>query len=174
MKPILWLTGLPASGKSTLARLAAEALAARGVRVEILDGEAARSRLSPELGFSEADRKTHTLRLAAEARTLSQEGATVIVAAISPYRESRDQARALIGSGFFEIHVSCPLDVCRRRDPKGLYRKAKAGELRRMTGVDDPYEPPLHPDLVVETDRETPADGAARLVALVASGPRSG
>lgn len=152
MRTTIWITGLPASGKSTLAR----ALAAALDGAALLDGEEARSRLSPELGFSRKDRDTHVARLAAEAA----KHPLAIVAAISPYRAAREAARRATAGRFIEVYARCPLEVCRQRDPKGLYRSGIAG----VTGVDDPYEPPESPEVVVDTDRESPADAVARVL----------
>jgi adenylyl-sulfate kinase len=164
----IWLTGLPASGKSTLARRVAALLESRGRNAEILDGEEARARLSPRLGFSREDRRLHAGRLAAEARRIGEQGRIAVVAAVSPYREARQAAREAVGGTFLEVYVRCPLEVCKRRDPKGLYRRAAAGELRQVTGVDDPYEPPDPPDLVIDTDRILPEEGATLVLSALA------
>jgi adenylylsulfate kinase len=155
----IWLTGLPSAGKSTIARKLATLLKDEGHRVTVLDGDEVRERLNKGLGFSKEDRDENIRRIAYVARLLTEAGSAVIVAAISPYRDARDAARAEIGR-FAEIHVSCSLEECIRRDVKGLYKKALAGTLEHFTGVSDPYEPPLMPELVVETDREAPLDSA--------------
>lgn len=160
----IWITGLPASGKSTLANAVASLLRTRGGVVEVLDGEAARARLSPDLGFSREHRMVHVARLAAEARRIGERGKITIVAAISPYREAREAARRDVGGRFLEVYARCPLEVCKRRDPKGLYLRAAAGELQQVTGIDDPYEPPEAPDVVVDTDRESPERGAVSVL----------
>lgn len=161
----VWLTGLSGAGKSTVARLVERTLRARGVNVEVLDGDAVRRNLSQGLGFSREDRDTNIRRIAYVADLLSRNGVTVIVAAISPYRAVRDEARALMGSRFIEVHVQAPVSVCATRDVKGLYAKALAGEIAHFTGVSDPYEPPTRPDLVLDTEHETPEGSAARLLA---------
>jgi len=155
----VWLTGLPSAGKSTIARRLAVLLQENGQRVIVLDGDEVRERLNKGLGFSKEDRDENVRRIAYVARLLSEAGAVAIVAAISPYRAARDAARAEIGR-FAEIHVDCPIEECIRRDVKGLYKKALAGTLEHFTGVSDPYEPPLMPELVVETARETPQQSA--------------
>ena len=153
----LWLTGLSGSGKSTLATELTHQLRARGVRVEVLDGDQVRTNLSAGLGFSKADRDTNIRRIGYVCRLLSRNGVAAISAAISPYREARDEVRRLVehdGAVFIEVFVKCPVEVLAARDPKGLYKRALAGEIKSFTGVDDPYEPPLAPDVVVESDRE--------------------
>ncbi len=160
---VVWFTGLPSAGKSTLARRLEQALRQRGVGVEVLDGDEVRQRLNRALGFSKEDRDENIRRIAFVARLLAQHGVAAITAAISPYREVRDEARREIGR-FVEVYVKCPLEVCIQRDVKGLYRRALAGELLNFTGVSDPYEEPLHPELVIETDRETPEGGVRRIL----------
>ena len=159
----IWLTGLPSAGKSTIAKKLATLLKDEGHRVTVLDGDEVRERLNKGLGFSKEDRDENIRRIAYVARLLTEAGSAVIVAAISPYRDARDAARAEIGR-FAEIHVNCSLEECIRRDVKGLYKKALAGTLDHFTGVSDPYEPPLMPELVVETDRESPIDSARGIV----------
>ncbi|HEU4402208.1 MAG TPA: adenylyl-sulfate kinase [Candidatus Polarisedimenticolia bacterium] len=159
----IWLTGLPSAGKSTIALKLKEMLEARGQSPVILDGDEVRERLSKGLGFSKADRDENVRRIAYVARLLTGTGAVVVVAAISPYRAGRDEARAEIRR-FAEIHVHCPLEECVRRDVKGLYRKAIGGALPHFTGVSDPYEAPLSPELRVETHRETPQASAERIL----------
>ena len=158
----LWFTGLPSSGKTTLAGLVGNALKAVGLPVEILDGDEVRQRLTKGLGFSREDRFENISRIAYVARLLTRVGAVAIVAAISPYREMRSRARAEIGP-FVEIYVNCPLAVCMQRDVKGLYAKALAGEITNLTGISDPYEPPLAAEIVVQTDKES----AEQSVALI-------
>jgi len=158
----LWFTGLPSSGKTTLAGLVGNALKAVGLPVEILDGDEVRRRLTKGLGFSKEDRFENISRIAYVAKLLSRVGAVAIVAAISPYREMRSRARAEI-ENFVEIYVNCPLPVCIERDVKGLYAKALAGEITNLTGISDPYEPPLTPEIVVQTDKES----AEQSVALI-------
>lgn len=150
----LWLTGLPSSGKSTLARLLHNALDDMGLAVEVLDGDEVRQRLTKGLGFTKEDRDENISRIAYVAKLLTRVGAVAIAAAISPYREIRDRARTEIGN-FVEIHVNCPLAVCMQRDVKGLYAKAMRGEVKNFTGISDPYEPPLNPEVMVNTERES-------------------
>lgn len=149
---VVWLTGLPSAGKSTLADAVADALRARGEEVERLDGDAIRQ-VFPELGYSRADRDTQARRVGFIAARLADHGVWAVVSLISPYRESREAARAM-ARNFVEIHVSTPLEECERRDPKGLYRKARSGELAHFTGVSDPYEVPVTPDLAVNLGTE--------------------
>ncbi|MBX6330389.1 MAG: adenylyl-sulfate kinase [Gemmatimonadaceae bacterium] len=163
----LWLTGLSGAGKSTLARAVARELAERGRRVEVLDGDDVRQHLSKGLGFSRADRDTNIRRIGYVARLLSRNGVDVISAAISPYRDVRDELRAQI-PGFVEVYVKASLDTCVARDVKGLYRRALAGEIPNFTGVSDPYEEPLAPHLVIDTERETVAESTARVVQYLA------
>jgi len=154
----LWLTGLSGAGKSTLAtRLSAE-LSGRGLKIEVLDGDEVRSNLSKGLGFSKEDRDTNIRRIGYVCRLLSRNGVVAVSAAISPYRSVRDEVRKAIeqdGAEFIEVFVKCPLAVLAERDVKGLYKKALAGEIKEFTGVSDPYEEPLAPAIVVETDQET-------------------
>jgi adenylylsulfate kinase len=149
---VLWLTGLPGAGKSTLANLAKERFSGNGHGVEVLDGDELRRNLSPELGFSKQDRELHAKRVAYLSKLLSKHGVIVIVALISPYRESRKYARDLIGQHFAEVYVKASPETCRRRDPKGLYKKAQEGKIANMTGMQDPYEPPLEPELILDTE----------------------
>lgn len=159
----LWFTGLSGAGKSTIAQLVAEEIEARGRKVEILDGDEVRRHLSKGLGFSKEDRDTNVQRIAYVASLLTRHGAAVIVAAISPYREAREWARERIVD-FVEVYVRCPIEVCAQRDVKGLYHKAYAGEIPQFTGVSDPYEPPIDPELIVDTHRETPSESAAKVI----------
>jgi len=145
----VWLTGLPAAGKTTIARELESRLAARGREVELLDGDEVRKGLSSDLGFDRRSRESHARRVAFVAKVLVRHGAVPIVALISPYRASRADARREIGR-FVEVYVATPLEVCETRDPKGLYRRARAGEIREMTGIDDPYEPPETPEIRVD------------------------
>lgn len=162
----VWLTGLSGSGKTTIAHELERALAAQGQPVEVLDGDVVRTHLSKGLGFSREDRDTNILRIAFVCSLLTRHGVAVISAAISPYAEARGRAREQIGD-FVEVYVRCPLDELVRRDVKGLYAQALRGELPNFTGVSDPYEAPEHPDVVVETDRESVEESVAKiLVAL--------
>jgi adenylyl-sulfate kinase len=152
----VWLTGLPCSGKSTIAARLVEHLRASGRKVELLDGDVVREHLSKGLGFSRLDRDTNVLRIGFVAQLLSRNGVAVVVAAVSPYAATRDMVRQQIPR-FVEVFVECPLEECERRDVKGMYKKARAGAIGAFTGVDDPYEPPLHPDVIVRT-REQAVD----------------
>lgn len=150
----VWFTGLPCSGKSTLADALAPLLRHHGLRVEVLDGDVVRSYLSNGLGFSKEDRDTNVRRIGSVCDLLTRNGVVAIAAAISPYREVREEIRTTIGD-FVEVFVDCPLDVLVQRDVKGLYDKALRGELQNFTGISDPYEEPLNSEVVVKTDRET-------------------
>jgi 3',5'-nucleoside bisphosphate phosphatase len=163
----VWLTGLSGSGKSTVGRLAAGQLRDRGHRVEMLDGDDVRQNLCSGLGFSREDRDVNVRRIAWVADLLARNGVITFVAAVSPYRRPRDEARARMGDRFVEVHVRASVEECERRDVKGLYEKARSGEIHAFTGVSDPYEEPLAPELLLDTERETPAESAARLIALV-------
>ena len=150
----LWLTGLPSSGKTTLATALSERLVAKGLRVEILDGDAVRPVLSTELGYSRADRDVNVARIGWVAALLARNEVLVIAAVVSPFAAARDgvrQRHEREGARFYEVHVSTPLAVCAARDVKGLYGRQKTGDVTGLTGVDDEYEPPLHPDFVVDT-----------------------
>lgn len=151
---VVWLTGLSGAGKSTITDALAPRLRAAGKRVEVLDGDVVRTHLSKGLGFSREDRDLNVARIAFVAHLLARNGVYVIVAAVSPYRAAREAARALIGD-FVEVHVAPPLEECVARDTKGLYAKALAGEIPQFTGVSDPYEPPVSPDLALDTSRMT-------------------
>lgn len=159
----VWFTGLPCSGKSTLAHALKQRLGAIDLPVEILDGDEVRTRLTKGLGFSKADRDENIRRIAYVAKLLTRARAVAIVAAVSPYREIRDEARAEIGH-FVEIHVDCPIDECIRRDVKGMYAKAMNGEIANFTGVSDPYEPPLRPDVTVRTGAEEVGESLAKIL----------
>ncbi|HTN89420.1 MAG TPA: sulfate adenylyltransferase [Sorangium sp.] len=161
---VVWFTGLSGSGKSTLAAMLASELPQRGIHVESLDGDVVRTHLSKGLGFSREDRDANIRRIGFVARLVARSGACAITAAISPYREIRDEQRRAIGR-FCEVYCECPIEVLQRRDAKGLYARALAGEIKGFTGVDDPYEPPLSPEVVVHTDRESPRESLARIVA---------
>lgn len=152
----IWMTGLPCSGKSTLSLILKDYLHARNLRhVEVFDGDEVRRNLSADLGFSKKDRDTHILRLGYLCHLLNRNGVPAVAAVISPYREVRDQVRRKVDR-FVEVFVDCPVKVCAERDVKGMYAKAFRGEIQNFTGVDDPYEPPLSPEVVVETHRESP------------------
>ncbi len=151
----LWLTGLPGSGKTTLARILEKELKSRGAKVEVFDGDEVRKNLSSDLGFSKQDRELHAKRVAYVSKLLSRNGVVAIVALISPYRAFREHARNEIAD-FIEVYVKCSLETCSRRDPKGLYRKARAGEISDLTGLQDPYEEPLKPEVLVDTENTSP------------------
>jgi adenylylsulfate kinase len=161
----LWFTGLSGSGKSTIAHLVGPELERRGHIVEYLDGDTVRTHLSKGLGFSKEDRDTNIERIGWVASRLTKQGGAVIAAAISPYEETRQKARALVEEfgPFVEVHVKASVDECARRDVNGLYAKAFAGEIKGFTGVDDPYEDPADPELVVDTEGQD-AEESARLV----------
>jgi len=160
----IWFTGLSGAGKSTLSEIIEQRLRARGRNVEILDGDVVRTHLSKGLGFSKEDRDTNIKRIAFVCGLLSRNGVVCISAAIAPYREAREWARQEI-SNFVEIYVKCPIEVCRERDVKGLYKLVDEGKIKNFTGVDDPYEEPEHPELVIETDKETIEESVARIFA---------
>ncbi len=164
----LWFTGLSGAGKTTISEIVEKELRERFGKVEVLDGDIVRTNLSKGLGFSREDRDTNILRIGFVAELLTRNGVGVIVSAISPFKEARDQVRRNIGEDFIEVYVDAPLEVCAERDVKGLYKKAFAGEIGQFTGVSDPYEPPARPELVVHTERETPAESAERVVAKLA------
>jgi len=164
----LWFTGLSGAGKTTLTNELVPQLLARGVKIEVLDGDEVRMNLSKGLGFSKEDRDTNIRRIGYVSRLLARNGVGVIAAAISPYREIRDEVRRSVeadGAIFVEVFVKASLDALIARDVKGLYKKALAGEIKQFTGVSDPYEEPLGPELVVETDRETVEESAAKILA---------
>jgi 3',5'-nucleoside bisphosphate phosphatase len=163
----LWLTGLSGAGKSTIGTLTEARLLERGYRVELLDGDVVRQGLCAGLGFTREDRDTNVRRIAWVADLLSRHGVIVIVAVISPYRAAREAARAMMGDRFVEVYVRASVAECERRDVKGLYEKARAGELERFTGVSDPYEEPLAAELLLDTEASTPQQSAGRLVELV-------
>ncbi|HYV06561.1 MAG TPA: adenylyl-sulfate kinase [Blastocatellia bacterium] len=167
---VIWLTGLSGAGKSTLARLLEEKLAATARRVETLDGDEVRENLSRGLGFSKEDRDTNVRRIGFVARLLARNAVVVLVAAITPYRQSRDDVRRSVedeGIRFVEVYVRCPLDTLVERDVKGLYLKALAGEIANFTGISDPYEEPLSPDVVVDSSTESVEQSAAKVLSLL-------
>ncbi len=160
---VLWFTGLSGSGKTTIAHEVEEKLLEAGVPVEILDGDVIRENLSKGLGFSKEDRDTNIRRIAFVAHLLQRNGVFVITAAISPYKAIRDEARAMI-KDFIEIYADASLEVCEARDTKGLYAKARAGEIKGFTGIDDPYEPPEDPEVVCDTEKEDVSDSAQKVI----------
>ena len=160
---VIWFTGLSGSGKTTIAHEVEQKLLEAGVPVEILDGDVVRENLSKGLGFSKEDRDINIRRIAFVAHLLQRNGVFVITAAISPYRAIREEARSMI-KDFVEVFADAPIEVCEQRDVKGLYAKARAGEIKGFTGVDDPYEPPANPEVVAETAEESVEESAAKVV----------
>ncbi len=160
----LWFTGLSGAGKSTLSEIIEQRLRERGHKIEVLDGDIVRTHLSKGLGFSREDRDTNIKRIAFVCSLLTRNGVICISAAISPYSDAREWARREIGN-FVEVYVNCPLEVCRERDVKGLYKLVDEGKIKNFTGVDDPYEAPEHPDLVIETSRETVEESVENIFA---------
>jgi adenylyl-sulfate kinase len=158
----LWFTGLSGAGKSTISRLIEQRLRERGAKVEVLDGDVVRENLSKGLGFSKEDRDENIRRIGFVCELLSRNGVIAMVAAISPYRAVREQIRRRIRN-FVEVYVECPLEVVAERDVKGLYKKAIAGEIPQFTGVSDPYEPPLSPEVVVHSASQSPEESANRV-----------
>ena len=159
---VLWFTGLPSSGKSTLADEVAQQLKERGLKLERLDGDVVRG-IFPKTGFSREDRNMHIRRIGFLCSILEKNGVCPVASFVSPYRESRDFVRSLT-QNFIEIHVATPVEECEKRDVKGLYKKARAGEIKQFTGIDDPYEEPLHPELTIETHKETVKASAEKVI----------
>ena len=159
----LWFTGLSGSGKSTISEILEKKFRQKTLKIEVLDGDVVRTHLSKGLGFSKEDRDANIRRIGYVASLLSRNGVIAITAAISPYREIRDEVRAM-HENFVEVYAKCPLEVLEKRDVKGLYKKARAGELKQFTGISDPYEEPLQPEIVVETDKETPEQSAEKII----------
>lgn len=161
----IWFTGLSGAGKSTISEIVAQTLRERGCKVELLDGDVVRTHLSKGLGFSKEDRDTNIRRIGWVCEVLTRNDVVAIAAAISPYRAVRDEVRERIGR-FIEVYVECPIDKLAERDVKGLYKQALAGEITNFTGISDPYEPPLNPEVVCYSDgRETPEQSAAKVIA---------
>jgi len=163
---VVWFTGLSAAGKTTVGTLVARELEARGLTVDVFDGDVVRTQLSKGLTFSKEDRDTNVERIGWVASRLARAGAAVVVSAISPYEEARRRARAHTEqhAPFVEVHVATPLEVCAARDPKGLYAKARSGEIEHFTGVSDPYEEPSNPELRLDTAGREPAESAASVL----------
>ena len=159
----LWFTGLSGAGKTTVSKNVAAELRARGLKVEVLDGDVVRENLSKGLGFSKQDRDTNIRRIGWVCEVLTRNGVVAIAAAISPYRAIRDENRDRVGR-FVEVYCQAPIDVLAERDVKGLYKKALAGEIKNFTGVDDPYEPPLDPEVTIYSDRETIEESGAKVL----------
>ena len=164
---VLWFTGLSACGKSTLAHAVEKALYDRGCRTAVLDGDNIRHGLNKNLGFSPQDREENIRRIGEVANLFVQAGVIAMTAFISPYRADRDKARSLAGDAFLEVYVKCDLDICEQRDPKGLYKKARAGLVPEFTGISAPYEEPLNPELVVDTGKETVEESAQKVIELL-------
>ncbi|WP_071517287.1 adenylyl-sulfate kinase [Geitlerinema sp. PCC 9228] len=159
----IWFTGLSGAGKTTISRLVLDKLRSRGLRVELLDGDIVRQNLTKGLGFSKEDRDENIRRIGFVAHLLTRNGVIVLVSAISPYREIREEVRQRIGN-FIEVYVNAPLQVCESRDVKGLYAQAREGKIKNFTGIDDPYEPPAKPDVECHTDQEKVEESAAKVI----------
>ena len=164
---VIWFTGLSGCGKSTLAHAVENALFEQGCRTIVLDGDNIRHGLNKNLGFSPEDREENIRRLGEVAKLFTDAGVIAITAFISPYRADRDKARALAGDAFFEVYVQCALEICEERDPKGLYKKARAGEIPEFTGISAPYEEPLNAELVVDTGKETVEESVGKVLDLL-------
>ncbi len=160
---VAWIEGIPCAGKTTLSRAVAERLRAAGRKVEVLDGDEMRKMFSPELGYSRKDREFHARRVSYVARMLARNGVGVLVAMITPYETSRQAARSTVGERFDEVWLKCPVEVCQQRDTKGIYQRSRTGGTK-ITGVDDPFEEPLAPELVVDTSRDPVATSAQRIL----------
>lgn len=164
----VWFTGLSGSGKTTISRAVAEELRSRGLKIEILDGDIVRQNLTKGLGFSKEDRDENIRRVGFVAHLLTRNEVIVLVSAISPYREIRSEVRQRVGN-FVEVYVNAPLDVCEQRDVKGLYKRARAGEIAKFTGIDDPYESPLNPEVECLTNQETLEESVAKVLTKLES-----
>jgi adenylylsulfate kinase len=167
----LWFTGLSGAGKTTVSEIVVNELRERGLKVEVLDGDVVRTHLSKGLGFSKEDRDTNIRRIGFVCQILSRNGVIAVASAISPYRQVRDEVRDMVND-FVEVHVHVSLEEAIRRDVKGLYKKALAGEIKEFTGVSDPYEEPESPEVRLNTDAETPAESAARIIAYLEQSDR--
>jgi adenylylsulfate kinase len=164
----VWFTGLSGAGKTTLCQAVEKELRAQGYKLEVLDGDIVRENLTKGLGFSKADRDENIRRIGFVANLLTRNGVIVLVSAISPYRAIRDEVREKVGD-FMEVYVSAPLEVCEQRDVKGLYKRARAGEIKNFTGIDDPYEPPLNPEVNCQTHLETHEESVNKVMAYIKS-----
>ena len=160
---VIWLTGLPASGKTTIAGVLQVKLRELGLKVELFDGDEVRRQLSPDLGFSKQDREIHAKRVLYLCKLLARNGIIAIVSLISPYRSFRAIARQEIGH-FIEVYVKCSVETCIKRDPKGLYKKALSGEMNDMTGIQDPYEEPINPEVILDTESQNPKQSAENIL----------
>lgn len=159
----IWFTGLSGAGKTTICGAVAQALRSQGYQLEILDGDVVRTNLTKGLGFSKADRDENIRRIGFVSHLLTRNKVIVLVSAISPYREMREEVRQRIGD-FVEVYVNAPLEVCEQRDVKGLYKRARSGEIKHFTGIDDPYEPPLNPDVECRTDQEDELESVTKVL----------
>lgn len=165
---LIWFTGLSGSGKSTIAYTLEHALVQRGHMAYVLDGDNIRMGLNKNLGFSATDRTENIRRIAEVGKLFVDAGIITMTSFISPYRADRDAARAVVGAGdFFEVHCNTAIEICEQRDPKGLYKKARAGEIKGFTGIDDPYEAPIKPELVLDAAKQSPQEAAVILVELL-------
>ncbi|MDJ0798446.1 MAG: adenylyl-sulfate kinase [Calothrix sp. MO_167.B12] len=162
----VWFTGLSGAGKTTICRAVEEKLRSQGYKVEVLDGDIVRENLTKGLGFSKADRDENIRRIGFVAHLLTRNGVIVLVSAISPYREIRNEVRNKIGN-FIEVYVNAPLKVCEQRDVKGLYKRARAGEIKNFTGIDDPYEPPTQPEVECRTDGENLEESVDKVLSTI-------
>lgn len=163
---VVWFTGLPGSGKTTVAESLRKKLRDAGYRVELLDGDWVRRTINPDAGFTKEQRKIHLLRVAWIARLLARNGVITLCSFVSPYRDVRSEIRKIIEeeAPFIEVYAKCSLEECIRRDPKGLYKRALAGEIKNFTGVDDPYEEPENPELVIDTEHDSAEENAKKIL----------
>ena len=166
---VVWLTGLPGSGKTTIATSVANKLRTMGYRVEVLDGDWVRRTINPDAGYTREERRRHLLRVAWIARLLARNGVIVLCSFVSPYRSVRAEVRRIVEeeAPFIEAYVKCPVEECIKRDPKGLYKKALRGEIKHFTGISDPYEPPENPDIVLDTVNNTVEENTEKLLGLI-------